>query len=322
MFGTPNLDSSAHDTSAAPPTLAVIVPATDDPATLPHCLAALARAGAAPEDVVVVREPGRTGPAAARNAGAGRTAADVLVFVDSDVEVQVDALVRVRAAFAADAGLTALFGAYDDAPAAAGVVSEFRNLLHHHVHSAAAGPVETFWAGLGAVRREAFLSVGGFDAARFPHPSVEDIELGMRLAAAGARIGLDPRVRGRHLKRWTLRDMVVTDFRRRGVPWVQAMLRARHHSSALNLGWRHRLSALASLWVLGALLRRRPTHALGAATGMVALNRDFYGLLARRLGVVGALAGVGLHAIHHLTAVAAVPAGLVTHVLVGAANGR
>ena len=44
---------------------------------------------------------------------------------------------------------------------------------------------------------------GGFDAERFPFPSVEDVELGLRLSAQGARIGLDPSVRGKHLKAWS-----------------------------------------------------------------------------------------------------------------------
>ena len=57
--------------------------------------------------------------------------------------------------FAADPTLSALFGAYDDLPAAPGIVSNFRNLLHHHVHHRNAGPAETFWTGLGAVRRRA-----------------------------------------------------------------------------------------------------------------------------------------------------------------------
>ncbi|MGH7896935.1 MAG: acetone carboxylase subunit gamma, partial [Candidatus Binatia bacterium] len=44
--------------------------------------------------------------------------------------------------------------------------SRFRNLLHRHVHQEGAGPATTFWAGLGAIRREAFERVGGFDALR------------------------------------------------------------------------------------------------------------------------------------------------------------
>ncbi|HEV2784812.1 MAG TPA: glycosyltransferase, partial [Solirubrobacteraceae bacterium] len=160
--------------------LSVVIPATDAPATLPRCLAALARS-AEPHEVVVVEDPGLGGPAAARNAGVARAQGDVVVFVDADVEVHPDALRRLRAALDADAGLDAVFGAYDDRPAARATVSRFRNLLHHHVHARADGPATTFWAGLGAIRREAFDAVGGFDAERYRSPCIEDIELGMRL---------------------------------------------------------------------------------------------------------------------------------------------
>ena len=46
---------------------------------------------------------------------------------------------------------------------------------------------------------------------------------------------------------------------------------------------------------------------------LLALNGRFYGLLLRRLGPRGAAAGVALHAVHHLTAVAAVPAAVALH---------
>src|SRR5207248_11244099 len=128
-------------------------PATDGSPTLDRCLDSL-RSGA--DELVVVTEPAGAGPAEARNLGAARATGDVLVFVDSDVVVHPDALERMRAAFAGDETLTAVFGCYDDAPEADGVVSRFRNLLHHHVHRAAAGQADTFWAGLGAVRSRAF----------------------------------------------------------------------------------------------------------------------------------------------------------------------
>ena len=79
------------------------MPATDAPATLARCLAALARADDGPDEVIVVDEPSDLSAAAARNAGARRASGDVLVFVDSDVEVHRDAFTRIRAA-------------YDDAP--------------------------------------------------------------------------------------------------------------------------------------------------------------------------------------------------------------
>ena len=217
------------------PTLTAVVPATDAPATLARCLVAIRAAAEAPEELIVVSEPAGVGPAAARNDGAARAQGDVLVFVDSDVVVAPDAFSLIRRRLG-DPELTAVFGAYDDRPEAPGLVSRFRNLLHHHVHARAAGPAETFWAGLGAVRRDAFLAAGGFDAARYPRPSIEDVELGLRLHAAGGRITLDPAIRGTHLKRWTVASMVGTDLRRRGAPWVELLLEHRSAPTHLNLG--------------------------------------------------------------------------------------
>lgn len=299
--------------NSSPPSLAVVVPATDRPPTLERCIAGLEGSTEPPDELVVVEEPVGAGPAAARNAGVAASSSDLVAFVDSDVVVEPEALARIRARFARDADLAALFGSYDDSPAEPGTVSRFRNLLHHHVHTSAAGPAETFWAGLGAVRREDFERVGGFDAARYPHASIEDIELGMRLRRAGLTIVLDPSVRGTHLKRWSLGSMVDTDLRRRGAPWTRLHLEQGGGSTALNLGWRHRLSALASVAAAGAALTRRPRAALAAVGALIALNRDFYALLARRGGPGLAAAGVVLHLAHHLTAVASVGLGVVGH---------
>ena len=134
-------------------TLSVIVPATDQPATLARCLDALRAGSDQPDELTVVDSPHGHGPAAARNQGAQRAAGDVLVFVDADVEAHRDALARIRRAFNRNPNLSAVFGSYDDDPGSAGLISDFRNLLHHHVHHEGAGEAMTFWAGLGAVRR-------------------------------------------------------------------------------------------------------------------------------------------------------------------------
>jgi hypothetical protein len=289
--------------------LTVVIPATDAPATLARCLAALARSDE-PHAVEVVTDPPGSGPAAARNAGVARSAGEIVVFVDADVEVHPDALRRLRERLDADRGLDAVFGGYDEHPAAEQAVSRFRNLLHHHVHARAAGPATTFWAGLGAVRREAFVAAGGFDAERFARPSIEDVELGMRLHARGCRIALDPAVRGTHLKRWTLRSMVRTDFAARGVPWVALALDQRRAGTALNLGWRQRVAAAAALVAVCALALRRPRAAAAGLGAMILPNMSFYVLLGRRGGMRLALAGVPLHLVHHVTAALSIPAGV------------
>lgn len=296
-------------------TLSIVIPATDARETLDRAVTAIRRAAATPEELIVVDAPSHLGPGAARNFGARQAGGDVLVFVDADVEVHDDAFVRIREAFENDGDLAALFGSYDDDPGGRGIVSDFRNLLHHHVHQQNPGPATTFWSGVGAIRRDVFLELGGFDErrdeARFPLASVEDIELGMRLHARGGCILLDPRIQGKHLKTWTLMNMTTTDLFRRGVPWLRLVLENRSGTATLNLGWRNRVGIAASAFLLLAVARRNVWLTGGTLALLIALDRPFYALILRRRGLATAAASVPLHVVHRLTSVAAVPIALI-----------
>jgi hypothetical protein len=296
------------------PSIAVVVPATDDPPTLSRCLAALQPQLDAGDELVVVDRADRPGPAAARNEGARGASSELLLFVDADVVVAPGSVERVRRAFSAEPGLDAVFGSYDSEPEAAGITSRFRNLLHHHVHQSAAGEVSSFWAGLGAIRAAEFRRLAGFDQDRYDLPSIEDVELGVRLAAEGGRIRLDPGLQGTHLKRWDAASMVRTDLMQRGVPWVELMLERRSAPAHLNLGWRNRVSALAATALAAALPLRSLRLGIGALAVLIAANHSLYSLLWRALGPVGSVAGVALHVAHLLTAVAAVPIGVLARV--------
>ena len=293
-------------------TLTTIVPATDSSPTLERCLAAIAAALDPPEELIVVSEPPLLSETVARNRGARRAHGDLLVFVDADVEVHTDAFRRIRMAFERDPELSCLIGSYDDRVATHGTVAAFRNLLHHHVHQRSAGLVQNFWTGLGAIRRETFLVAGGFDEKRILS-AIQDVKFGTRLAASGAKMVLDPELLGTHLKEWTFRSMVETDFRRRGIPWVRFLIRQRSVPATFNLSWRDRASAVLVLSALAAAVKRKPVAVAAATGGLIALNRRFYGLLRQRGGLPFATAGVGLHAVHHLTAIASVPAGIAAH---------
>ncbi len=247
----------------------------------------------------------RSGPAAARNLAARQATGDVLVFVDADVELHPRSLIRFRQAFLDDPALDAVFGSYDDAPAAPGVVSRFRNLLHHHTHHLHGGWASSFWAGCGAMRRDRFLDLGGFNTA-YQEPSIEDVELGLRLWRRGGRIMLDPTIQGCHHKRWTLASMVLTDIRQRAIPWSRLLLEQQDTPATLNLSLAGRVSgAMALLVPLGLVLSLLPgARLLGVAlatTGLLSvlgLNLSFHRLHWRRCGWAEAIAGLGLHGLH------------------------
>ena len=119
------------------------------------------------------------------------------------------------------------YHSHDDRPPASGIVSRYRNLLHHYHHHLGAGDAGTFWAGLGAVRAKVFAEVDKFDEWRYERPQIEDIELGRRIVRNGYRILLDPTIQGAHLKRWTLRDVLRTDWK---LSFVLRRHRSRHHA--------------------------------------------------------------------------------------------
>jgi cellulose synthase/poly-beta-1,6-N-acetylglucosamine synthase-like glycosyltransferase len=85
------------------------------------------------------------GAAMARNAGAKVARGDIILFLDADVEVPWDLIGRVQALFVDNPGMSACIGSYDAEPAACGLVSQFRNLLHHYLHQKAKRVARTFW---------------------------------------------------------------------------------------------------------------------------------------------------------------------------------
>ncbi|CAB4913724.1 unannotated protein [freshwater metagenome] len=288
--------------------ISVIVPATDAAPGLDRCLAALAVSEGVEHELVVVRDQDLRTPAAARNAGAVRASGDLLIFVDADVVVQRDALALLVGALDRDPGLAAVFGAYDDRPAGCGVASGFRFLLHHAVHVAGAGEAETFWSGLGAVRRSAFERVGGFDPQR---RWLEDVDLGLRLRARGERILLDPRAQGTHLKELTVGGMLRSDAFERALPWTELLLEHRSGAGALNLGARHRLQAALAVAAAGGLVLGRPRVSLAALAGFAATDVPLIRLVARVRGRREAALAVPLHVAHHLAGATGLAAGLV-----------
>lgn len=326
--------------TSRPPGVCFIVPAFQAAATLPASLAAI-RASAPPGSHVVVVDDGsldntngqahqladqvvtrpcQGGAARARNDGAQRATGDVLFFVDADVTVTPEA---VAGALRQLASADAVFGAYQalPPPAVANAATTAKNLLHHYTHRCSAGEVSTFWSGFGAVRREAFLAVGGFDPAVTSGADVEDIHLGYRLRRAGYRIVLDPSLQVAHHKRYTVRGVISSDIFHRAIPWARAMLQERTFRTDLNL----RKSALSSAVLAnGAVLSGLAALVVGPRSLLVSLalvalwlafNLRYLNYVRRQWSLMGAAASAALLFLYFLYGPIGTAAGFALHIL-------
>src|SRR5687767_1770649 len=149
-----------------PVRVSIIVPVCNNPGDLHDCLVALKATTYSNFEIIVVddasvtdetrvvadragvkmlRQDMNAGPSSARNRGAREATGDILFFVDADVVVGPRAVSRVADTLARRPEVAAVFGSYDDEPRAPGLVSQYRNLLHHYVHQHGNVEASTFW---------------------------------------------------------------------------------------------------------------------------------------------------------------------------------
>jgi glycosyltransferase involved in cell wall biosynthesis len=319
------------------PRISIIIPVHNGGDGLVACLSSLAALRPAPLEIIVVddgstdgsarvaSEAGatvfqtatRSGPAHARNLGAQHARGDVLLFMDADVAVRPDTVGLVAHTFQHRPGLSALFGSYDDEPAATDFVSQYKNLMQHFVHQAGREDAFTFWAGCGAIRPDVFLALGGFDE-RYRQPAIEDIELGYRLRSAGHKILLLKTLQVKHLKPWRPPGLLRSDFVQRALPWSELILKHRRLANDLNIGWTSRVSVAAAYGLVGALLAAWRWPRLLALAGLCLLvlllvNAPLYRFFARKRGLLFALRAIPWHWFYFLYSGLAFALALVRH---------
>jgi glycosyltransferase involved in cell wall biosynthesis len=329
------------------PLISVVVPAHNSAPLLTRCLAALeasdlprpdwelivvddssgddtARVASTVADRVIGLTGGPKGPAFARNRGFEASRAGIVAFIDADVCVHSDVLRRFAELLSSDDGPAAVFGSYDDVPAATTFVSQYRNLLHHYVHQHNAGYVRSFWAGCGAVQRNPFVDAGMFDESRYSTPQIEDVELGYRMHDKGYRILLDPSILATHLKRWSLTGMVCSDFAQRGVPWMHLLLRRRElvGSNDLSVGSDDKAGVLVlgllAVCLVAFLVNRNLVLLFAAAAclgALIVLDRQLLGWYFHKRGLSFAAGAFVMQLLHRATNVASALYGAATHML-------
>ena len=323
----------------SPLTIAVIVPVYNGGENFRASLDSIRRAIPPPDELIVVgdgdtdgssqyaeaagisvhRFPAPGGPGRARNLGASRAKSSILFFVDADVTVPGNVIRQVKELFAQQSEISAIIGSYDDQPTAPNFLSQYRNLLHHYVHQNGREEASTFWGACGAIRRDVFLTMGGFDET-YTKPSIEDIELGYRLKKAGHTIRLCKSLQVKHWKRWTVASMLQADFFQRALPWTQLIRRNRGFVNDLNIGVSGRASVMLTFGLLAALLLSpwQPLLLVGAAVmGLMLfiLNVQLYRFFLEKRGLRFATQAIPWHWLYFLYSGAAFAIGTVCHLV-------
>ena len=230
-------------------------------------------AGHAPR---VLWQPNR-GRASACNAGVAAARGDVVVLLDDDMTATPDFLSAHLRAHSSDTRL-AVIGAAPvrigaELPTHAQYVGEKFN--RHLEHLAAAGrplALRDFYSGNFSIRRDVLSAVGSFDE-RFTAYGNEDLELSLRLSAAGVRLVYEPAAVA-----WQAYDKSFAALARDNVAKGRtAVLLARLHPDArdqLKLG----------TFARDRLARRAAVSALLAVTRIAPRTRDAVVALVGRLG--------------------------------------
>ena len=301
------------------PTVSVVVPVHNGGSGFAKCLASLRASESPPEEIIVVadgdtdgswrlaeelgvevlRIPTPGGPARARNLGARKARGAILFFVDADVTIRQDAVSRIAALFGKDPDLAAVIGSYDDAPGETNFLSQYKNLFHHYVHQTAKPVASTFWGACGAIRREIFLSMGGFNE-EYQRPCIEDIELGYRLNGAGFKIRLAKELQIKHLKRWDIVSLVKADFFNRALPWTALILNGEGFINDLNVKPSSRISVFTAylllLTLLGALyFPWLLIFSAFFAVVLLGINWDLYRFFGKKRGLSFAVKTIPWH---------------------------
>ncbi|MDJ0846240.1 glycosyltransferase [Crocosphaera sp.] len=280
--------------SLVPPTQIVVVVDGDDP----QSYQVAKRFGA-----LVLQLETNQGPATARNRGAEVATGEILFFVDADVIIHPETIGKVATVFQRDRQLAALIGSYDDQPGDPHFLSQYRNLFHHYNHQIGSEEASTFWGACGAIQRDIFRKMGGFDES-YRRACIEDIELGYRLKAKGYRIRLCKNIYVKHLKRWTPYSLIKADFFYRALPWTELINRDRNFVNDLNLQWSSRLSVIflylllmsvvVSIWFPQVLL----ASAL-LIPGLIILNWPVYQFFIQQRGLFFTLRALPWHWLYY-----------------------
>lgn len=179
-----------------------------------------------PGMVKLVRQNNNSGPAKARNAGAGIASGDYLFFLDSDTDMLPDALRNFAERIKECDAVT---GIYYYEPINEGLVPTYKAMLNYYFFSRKGSiPYEVFDSSRAGIKTDVFRRLGGFNEDLSWGMDCENEEFGYRLTTGHVNI-LDPDVAVRHVFPG-FKKLTVTYFKRVAL-WMEVFMQRKKFES-------------------------------------------------------------------------------------------
>lgn len=153
-----------------------------------------------------------SGAAVARNEGTKHSTGEIILFLDSDVFLQKNALKYLRDSFEKHPEVDAIQAVYTKRPVIDNLPSLARNYYKYHkIERLSEGYIFGLNSYCFAIKKEIFQGIGGFSPEA---EGTEDVELGYRLTKSGYKILLNKNIQVKHAKSYTFFSLLRSDYRK------------------------------------------------------------------------------------------------------------
>lgn len=179
--------------------------------------------------VNLIRLETNSGPARARNRGVHKAKGDIIFFLDADLVVMDGTIKEVQGYFAQHPSANCVIGICSKEPLNKGFVPKYMALFEYiHLKGSRADTVSVFSPRCGAVRKDFFKKIGGYDET-YKGADVEDFELARRINKED-RIILNREMVVIH--RFANFKPAVRNYFKRAAMWVHLFIKERQFDNA------------------------------------------------------------------------------------------